>query len=143
VLAARDRLRTLPPAPAVPGPVDPETGEAWDRLNVLGHLAEVLPFWTAQLRGALRGEKFGRDEAGRQRRREGIDAGAKRTEAALRLQIDRGCGRLLGLLERLEDADLGRPLETVRGERQTVREAMEQVLVGHLEEHVEQLRSLS
>lgn len=141
VLAARDRLRMLPERPPVAGPVDPATGEAWDRLNVLGHLAEMLPFWTRQARRGLRGEAFGRDEAGRRRRREGIDKGGSASEKPLRLQVDRGCGRLLVFLESLEDRDLDRRLTNVSGEAVTLRMALEQQLVGHLEGHLEQLES--
>ena len=142
VLAARDRLRSLPALGAgAPGPEDPQTGEAWDRLNVLGHLAEMLPFWVAQLRRALRGEPYGRTDEGRRRRRAGIDT--REGEQGVRLKIDRGCGRLLVLLDRLEDRDLERDLATVAGGSVKVREALEGQLVGHLEEHVEQLLALS
>lgn len=30
------------------GPPDPETGERWDGRNVLGHMAEMLPYWTGR-----------------------------------------------------------------------------------------------
>src|SRR5205807_1999333 len=76
VLAARDRLRAIPlgVTPRA-GPTDPETGEAWDRLNVVGHMAELLPFWCGQLRAGLRGKPYGRDEEGYRRRRSGIESG--------------------------------------------------------------------
>jgi hypothetical protein len=141
VLAARDRLRSLPLGGALaPGPEDPETGEAWDRVNVLGHMAEMLPFWVRQLRRGLRGEPFGRTEEGYRQRRAGIDA--RDAERSLRLKVDRGCGRLLALLERLEERDLDRGLDALPGRSTTVREALERQLVGHLEAHVEQLAQL-
>lgn len=143
VLAARDRLRALPPiGEGQRGPVDPQTGEAWDRLNVLGHMAEMLPFWVTQLRRGLRGQPYGRDEEGYRQRRAGIDARGE--ERKLRLQVDRGCGRLLALLDRLTDVDLDRKLNLVPGRQGgTVRDALEHQLVGHLEAHVEQLAQLS
>jgi DinB family protein len=141
VLGARDRLRSLPALGAgATGPEDPQTGEAWDRLNVLGHVAEMLPFWVTQLRRGLRGEPYGRTEEGRRRRRAGIDARGE--EKAVRLKIDRGCGRLLALLDRLDDRDLERQLTTVSGESVKVRDALEGQLVGHLEEHLAQLSDL-
>lgn len=141
VLGARDRLRSLPLGGALDrGPEDPATGESWDRLNVLGHMAEMLPFWVAQLRRGLRGEPYGRTEEGYRQRRAGIDARAE--ERLLRLKVDRGCGRLLTLLDRLEDADLQRKLNSLPGRPVTVRDALEQQLVRHLEDHVEQLAQL-
>lgn len=142
VLAARDRLRAMPALGAgAAGPEDPQTGEAWDRLNVLGHVAEMLPFWVTQLRRGLRGEPYGRTDEGRRQRRAGIDA--REEERAVRLNIDRGCGRLLTLLDRLDDTDLERKLTNVAGDSVRVRDALEGQLVGHLEEHVEQLAQLS
>lgn len=142
LLAARDRLRSLPALGAgAAGPEDPQTGESWDRLHVLGHVAEMLPFWVGQLRRGLRGEPYGRTEQGRRQRRAGIDA--REDEHAARLKIDRGCGRLLALLDRLEERDLERQLTTVAGESVKVRDALEGQLVGHFEEHVEQLLALS
>ncbi len=142
VLAARDRLRSLPLGGALAaGPEDPQTGEAWDRLNVLGHMAEMLPFWATQLRRGLRGELYGRTEEGYRRRRAGIDARGE--ERRLRLRVDRGCGRLLTLLDRLVEADLDRKLNSLPGRPAVVRDALEHQLVGHLEAHVEQLAQLS
>ena len=140
-MAARDRLRSLPPGGSLDaGPTDPETGEAWDRLNVLGHTAEMLAFWVSQLRRGLRGEPYGRTEEGYRQRRAGIDA--REEERTLRLKADRGCGRLLSLLDRLDDADLDRELNSLPGRPTLVRDALERQLVGHLEAHVEQLVQL-
>lgn len=142
VLAARDRLRALPAGGDLSrGPEDPATGEAWDRLNVLGHMAEMLPFWVTQLRRGLRGEPYGRTEEGYRERRAGIDVRGE--ERALRLKVDRGCGRLLSLLDRLEERDLDRTLNSLPGRPAKVRDALEGQLVGHLESHVEQLQQLS
>ena len=141
VLAARDRLRSLPLGSALErGPEDPTTGEAWNRLNVLGHMAEMLPFWVTQLRRGLRGEPYGRDEEGYRQRRAGIDV--REEERQLRLKVDRGCGRLLTLLDRLDERDLDRTLNSLPGRPTKVREALEGQLVAHLEAHVEQLAQL-
>ena len=143
VLAARDRLRGLPPGLLDrAGPPDPETGETWNGRNVLGHVAEMLPFWTSQLRGALRGRPFGRDEAGRRHRQRAVDSGPGRSEHDLRLSVDRGCGRLVAFLERLEDGDLKRTITHRDRGPQPLAAALEQVLVGHLEAHLDQLEEL-
>ena len=142
VLAARDRLRLLPVDDLAPGPLNPETGEAWDRVHVLGHVAEMLPFWTRQLRQALRGAPIGRDDDDRLKRQAAVDGSHGRKEAALRKSIDVSCGRLVSLLERLRDDDLRRPLRRVQGGEITLADALEQFLVGHLEEHLEQVAAL-
>ena len=143
VLAARDRLRSLPSGLLDrAGPADPETGESWNGRNVLGHVAEMLPFWTSELRRALRGRPFGRDEEGRKHRQDAVDAGPARSERALRLAVDRGCGRLIAFLERLADEDLKRTITHRDRGPQPLAAALEQVLVGHLEAHLDQLESL-
>jgi hypothetical protein len=143
VLAARDRLRLLPNTAPAAGPPDPETGEAWDRVHVLGHLDEMLPYWTRQVRRAvLRGDPIGRDDAARRRRQDAVDRSHARGEAALRKSVDVGCGRLLALLDRLHDAELPKELLTVDGQRITLRQALESRLVGHLEQHLDQLSAM-
>ena len=142
VLAARDGLRLLPPGDPVPGATDPETGEAWDRLHVLGHVAEMLPYWTRQVRRALRGDPLGRDEEGRRVRNQAVAESHARPEERLRKDIDAACGRLLALLDRFADADLERPIQTVGGGQITLERALEERLVGHLEAHLDQLKAL-
>lgn len=130
-----------------PGPVDEGTGERWDRGNVLGHVAEMVPYWTAQFRAVLEGraEAVGRDEVGFAQRRMGVDAGREAGEDGLLARIDAGIEGLLALLAELDDADLGRRVvaRSPRGDQEsTVRELLDRLLVGHLEEHVRQLRTL-
>ena len=53
------------------GPADPATGESWHRGNVLGHVNEMLPFWTEQIRLANAGsERSGATSQGAERRRQ-------------------------------------------------------------------------
>jgi hypothetical protein len=129
-----------------PGPVDEHTGERWDRGNVLGHVAEMLPFWTLQIRTVLAGGgEMGRDAVGMAQRRMGIDSGREAGEDGLLTRVDEGIAGLQGLLADLRDEDLVRPLRFHgnSGERETdVRYALEYMLVRHLEEHLGQLRSL-
>jgi hypothetical protein len=148
--AARVGLRTVPVVgPGEPGPADPETGERWDRANVLGHVAEMLPYWTAQARSVLAGaDAFGRDAPGSRARREGIDGGAARGEEALRENIEAGAEGVRELLDDLRDGDLDRPATFHGTGREGTREVtMEHLvgdlLVGHLEAHVRQLTELT
>jgi hypothetical protein len=130
-----------------PGPPDERTGERWDRGNVLGHVAEMLPFWTLQVRAVLDGGgRMGRDAVGMAQRRMGVDSGREAGEDGLLIRIDEGIGILLALLAGMRDADLDRPLRhrSAEGDERDadLRFEVESMLVGHLEEHLGQLRSL-
>ncbi|HVD01421.1 MAG TPA: DinB family protein [Candidatus Dormibacteraeota bacterium] len=141
--AARERLHGLPVTEShEPGPPDPTTGERWDRFNILGHTAEVLPFWSREIRKALdTGAKMGR-EPGSAGRLEGIESGRLFGEPVLRERIDAGTDQALALLATLSDADLDREVDTHGRGMITVRQALESFLVGHLEGHLAQLAEL-
>jgi hypothetical protein len=148
LVTAREQLRAVPQiGPGAPGPADPQTGERWDRANVLGHVAEMLPYWTGQGRAVLAGAgSFGRDEPGARARRDGIDGGAAQTEEVLRGRIDAGAEAVLELLDELGDGDLDRraTYHGSEGTREvTLEHLVDDLLVGHLEAHVRQLTELT
>jgi hypothetical protein len=148
LLAARQLLAEAPLlGPGEPGAADEATGERWDRSNVLGHLAEMLPYWTSQARAVIGGAgEVGRGEAGYARRREGIDSGHALSEEELRSRIDAGIEGLAGLLAEMREEDLDRAVlyRTREGERNVeLRLVFENLLVGHLEEHLRQLQELT
>jgi len=130
-----------------PGPPDERTGERWDRGNVLGHVAEMLPFWTAQLREALGGAtSLGRDDAGIAQRRQAIATGRDLGEEELIARINAGLTGLLGLLAELTEDDLDGKLTyySASGVREVdLRYPLEELLVGHVEAHLRQLSELS
>lgn len=143
VLAARDRLREAPVSQSRDlGPPDPKSGERWDRFNVLGHTAEMLPYWSEQLAGSVAsGAPFGR-APGSAQRLEGIEGGRLVGEPELRQRIEAGVDVLQKFLGALEDSDLDRVVvHNVRGPLR-LEEALETYLVGHLEEHCSQLAKL-
>lgn len=145
--AARERLARIPISrPRHAGPADPSTGESWHRGNVLGHLSEMLPYWTDQIRRAKAGSgKMGRDEEGATQRRQGIDQGDAAGEAELKRTIDRGIAGAAKLLEKLTPEDLERTVDFHNREgnrRARVGELVQMLIVGHLEEHVKQLTEL-
>lgn len=147
LVAVRMRLDALPISsrPAA-GPTDPTTGESWHRGNVLGHMSEMIPFWTEQLgRAAAGASDVGRDQVGYQHRREGIDRGEGTTEAELKLAVDRGIGGVLELLDGWSPGDLDRQVvfHSRDGDREArVGELLDFLVVHHLEEHLEQLATL-
>jgi DinB superfamily len=128
------------------GPVDPATGEAWHRGNVLGHMSEMLDYWTAQIQSAIEGSAtMGRDEQGAALRRQGIDHGNAASEVELRRAIDEKIGRVLVLLAAMSPDDLERTVDfhNREGNRQArVGELLQNLVVGHLEEHIGQLSGL-
>jgi len=145
--ASRKRLARLPiSSPRHAGPTDPATGESWHRGNVLGHLDEMLPYWTDQIRRAKAGSgKVGRDEEGTALRRHGIDHGDAAGEAELKRSIDKKIGGVVKLLEKLTPEDLKRTVafHTREGDREAqIGELLQILVVGHLEEHVAQLSNL-
>ena len=148
VATAQEALEAVPVVDStVQGPPDEETGERWDRTNVLGHLAEALPFWTAQVRQLLAGaNEFGRGEAGYASRRQAIDSGAAVGEEELRRRIRQGIADLNALLGELREEDLRRRVtyRALTGDREVeLRYPLEELLVGHLQAHVRQLQELS
>ena len=147
VAAARADLASQPVAgDRSAGPVDPATGEAWHRGNVLGHMSEMLDYWTGQIQGAIKGSPtMGRDEKGAALRRQGIDQGNGLSEIELRKAIDQKIGRVLVLLAAMSPEDLDRTVDfhNREGNRKArVGELVQNLVVSHLEEHVQQLSGL-
>lgn len=149
VRTARERLHRIPATgPGQLGAPDPETGERWHRGNVLGHVAEMVPFWAGQARAVMEGAgEVGRDAAGSARRREWIDRGGMTPEAELRAEVERGLDDLDALLVAMRAEDLERPVlyRTSAGteNRSTLGGFIDTLLVGHLESHLDQLESLT
>ena len=148
LLVAKAEFDRIPLSGVGPlGPPDPATGEQWNRANVLGHMAEILPFWTSQIHAVVAGaSSIGRGAIGTKARRGAIDDGPERSEEELRAEIDRGVTGVLDLFDGLSAADLDREADHVRAtetRRKRVSELLEQLLVNHFEAHVRQLRELS
>ena len=144
---AREQFERLQSdGPGTLGPPDPATGEQWNRANVLGHMAEILPFWTGQIRGVIGGAtRLGRDPADTAARRRAIDEGQKAEEAALRAEIEHGLDGVFTLLSEVTPAQLDLEAEHVRATETRTRrvgELVDQLLVHHFEVHVHQLQEL-
>ena len=144
---ARERFERLPlDGPGRLGPPDPATGEQWSRANVLGHMGEILPFWTGQIREVISGAtRLGRDSADTQARRRAIDEAQKAGEDRLRRQVEDGLDGVFRLLSEVTLAQLDLEADHVRAtETRTKRvgELLDQLLVHHFDVHVRQLQEL-
>ncbi len=118
----------------------------WGPPELLGHVDEMLPYWVDELERVLAGERaaavpFGRiaSDASRLAR---IDADRHRPIGDLLDDIAGGIERAGAFADRLSSGDAQRlGLHPSRGEI-TVGDSIERFLTGHLEDHVEQLRSI-
>lgn len=118
----------------------------WGPRELLAHVNEMLPYWTEQLEMVLAGQPsepvpFGRI-ATDQDRLSRIEHDRTRPADALldgiRTGLD-GVTRFIAGLSASDGERLG--LHPTRGEL-TIRASVDRFLVGHLEEHVEQLRAI-
>jgi hypothetical protein len=142
--AAAGRIRAaapLLPDEALTDP-DPETGERWDRRQVLAHVAEMLPYWVEQVELVEAGDQvpFGRAKSNPERIA-AIERDRREDPSRLLDRVDEGLGAVLVLLDRLDDdalAHSGR--HQVLGEM-TVAAIVDRFLVDHLEEHADQLEA--
>ena len=142
LLAAAGRIRAS--AVALPDDVltdpDPDSGERWDRGQVLAHAAEMLPYWAqqAELVAAGRQDEFGRvrSDPGRV---EAIERDRREDPARLLARVDEGVAVVLALLERLDDRDLAAVGHHQTLGDMTVGQMIDRFLVAHLEEHADQL----
>ena len=149
--AVEARLSAASMNEPMPGEItdaDPESGERWDRGQVWAHLSEFIPYWIDQARPVLRGQAsgepvpFGRTKSDPER----IGAIERnRREAVFVLWADTSAGiaELRGFLTSMEPDQwdvLG--LHPTRG-AMTVNELVERYLIGHLEEHADQLEAMT
>ena len=140
--AAAGRIRAsavVLPDDALTDP-DPDSGERWDRGQVLAHVAEMLPYWAqqAELVASGRQTEFGRVKSDPDRVR-AIERDRREDPARLLGRVDEGVAVVLALVDRLDDQQLARV-----GHHQTlgdmsVAEIVDRFAVAHLEEHADQL----
>jgi hypothetical protein len=142
LLAAAGRIRSAVPVAsdeALTSP-DPETGERWDRRQVLAHVAEMLPYWAqqAELVATGRQAEFGRVKSDPDRIA-AIERDRREDPARLLARVDEGVAVVLALLERLDDRDLAAVGRHQTLGDMTVAQLVDRFLVDHLEEHADQL----
>jgi DinB family protein len=136
------------PPPGLTDP-DPATGEQWDVGQAWAHVAEFVPYWQTQMQKVVAGVEqgvgpvpFGRTSA---------DPGRVGAIEAGRHELpDQQMARLASALARVRTWLLGlnEGQWSARGEHErlgemTVAQIAERFLVGHLEEHADQLEKLA
>ena len=145
--AVEARLRALAtPTEGLTGP-DPTTGEQWEAAQVWGHVTEFIPFWVEQagdVIDAYRGEPvpFGRTRSD-PTRLAGIELGKRVAIDTMWQEVQADLADLRLFLAALpedwaESAGLHSTLGPLPMER-----IIDNFLVGHLEEHAEQLEGLA
>jgi hypothetical protein len=120
---------------------DPETGEQWDRGQVLAHVAEILPYWSEQIELVVErggGVPFGRVKSDPERNA-AIERDRLVDTAELLRRMDHGLLGVLALLDRLDERALERTGTHERIGEMTAAAIVDRFLVEHLEEHAEQL----
>jgi hypothetical protein len=142
LVAAAGRIRAAAPllSDQVLTDPDPDTGERWDRRQVLAHVAEMLPYWVQQVELVAAGDQVPFGRARTDPGRVGAIERDRREDASRLLdRVDQGLGEVLALLDRLDDGTLARSgRHQVFGEL-TVAAIVDRFLVEHLEEHADQL----
>lgn len=135
-----------PPSGALTG-ADPESGERWDRGQVWAHLSEFIPYWIAQAgpvrHGQPSGESvpFGRTKADPERI-EAIERDRREPVSALWEDTRSDIGGLRAFLGTVQPDEWDmRGLHPTRGVM-TLDQAVEMFLVGHLEQHADQLEEM-
>ena len=142
LLAAAGRIRAS--AVAVPDHAltdpDPDSGERWDRGQVLAHVAEMLPYWAqqAELVASGRQTEFGRVSSDPDRIA-AIERDRREDPERLLGRIDEGVATVLALLERLDAQAMARTGHHQTLGEMTVAEIIDRFAVAHLEEHADQL----
>jgi hypothetical protein len=147
LLAAAGRIRAG--AQGVPDDVltdpDPDTGERWDRRQVLAHVTEMLPYWVREaelIAASGDGVPFGRVKTDPER----VAAIERdRREDPLRLlgRMDEGVAAVLAFVGSLDDTALARVGTHQTLGRMTVADVVDRFVVAHLEEHAEQLEGVT
>ena len=136
------------PPPGLTDP-DPATGEQWDAGQAWAHVAEFVPYWQNEIRrvivGAARGEEpvpFGRTSAD-EGRVGAIEAGRHQPPAEQMARLSSALSDLRTYLVGLTaDQWAARGVHSRLGEM-SVDQITERFVVGHLEEHAEQLEKLA
>jgi hypothetical protein len=136
----------LPPPGSLTAP-DARTEERWEAGQIWAHIAEFVPYWMDQARAVISGSDgeavpFGRTHSDPQRLA-AIERDRSQPVKVLWSDAHGGIETLRRFLTLVEPAALAaRGLHATRGAMSVAR-LIEELLVGHLEEHADQLEALA
>jgi hypothetical protein len=136
----RATLAEIPPARLG---AQPASG-GWTPMEDLAHVAEMLGYWSGEIeRFRLQpGASFGR-VASNPERIQFIEAHAHDTPDQMAALLEGGYNTALALLGQLQPTDLETTGQHVKFGPQTVRQAIQEWLIDHLDEHVKQLKAIA
>ena len=144
----RGRLRGLAEVGWSDGLTDPDppTGERWEWGQVWAHTAEFIPYWLDQVASIVAAPGEGPAPFGRTKSDQGRLAAIERDRGApvseLWSRIDGQIEDLRSTIEDLLEADWERSAAHPTLGTMTVAEIVDEFLVGHLEQHADQLDGL-
>lgn len=150
LLAVERRLDAQAERHVRPGLVtdpDPRTGERWGPGQVWAHLAEFIPYWMSEAdrvmaQDTTRPEPFGRTTSD-PGRLDAIERGRATDRQALWQRFSGDAASLRVWLQALDPAAWRcRGVHPTLG-TMSIEEIVEEFLVGHLEQHAEQLERLA
>jgi hypothetical protein len=146
--AVTDRLEGLAARPAPGGltEADQPSGERWEWGQVWAHLAEFPDYWLQEIAAVLtatgaRPVPFGRTKAD-PGRIAAIERDRGETSAQLMSAMRPQLTRLRSTIEGFTSEDWSRPFHHVTLGEMDLPRVMDRFLVGHLEEHADQLDGL-
>jgi uncharacterized damage-inducible protein DinB len=116
----------------------------WTLMEDLAHVAEMLGYWSGEIDRFVRqpGASFGRVASNPERIRF-IESHAHDPLEQITALLDQGQAAALALLRRLQPADLEISGQHVKFGEQTTRQAIQEWLIDHLSEHVQQLKEIA
>lgn len=141
-------LAASEPSPEALTGADPESGERWDRGQVWAHVSEFIPYWIAQAGPVLSGQPsgepvpFGRSKSDPDRIG-AIERDRREPVSVLWSDTRSDIAGLREFIARMEPGQWdARGLHLTRG-AMTIDELVEMFLVGHLEQHADQIEEMS
>lgn len=136
----RAALAEIPPAALYTRPAS----GGWTLMEDLAHVAEMLGYWSGEIDRFQRqpGASFGRIASNPERIRY-IESHAHDSPEQIVGLLDQGQAAALALLRRLQPADLEIIGLHMKFGEQTVRHAIQEWLIDHLDEHVKQLKEIA
>ena len=135
------------PPPGALTDADPGSGERWDRGQVWAHVTEFIPYWIQQALPVIEGQpsgepvRFGRTKSDPERIGT-IERDRREPVASLWASTQDEIGQLRGFLTGISPEQWdAHGLHPTRGVM-TLSDMVEEFLVGHLEQHADQLEGL-